>query len=117
MLLASAACLWIDGNTEFLVVVDVEYKAIEHLVDRLWAVFNALGWIGIVGIEVRVIEMGDCFDRRSFGQDLRPGLEFIAQLPFEVVVGDLQQAFPFPIGHVGKEGHVPASHVHVREQP
>ncbi len=74
-------------------LIDIKNESIEHLVDGLWTIFNGGVRVGIVGIELGVIEVCDSLDHGSFWQLFRPWSQFVAELPFEVVVGDLKEDF------------------------
>jgi hypothetical protein len=59
--------------------------------------------------------VGNGLDGRPLGKELRAWCDFVAELPFEVLVRDLQERFLRTASLLSIERHVSASDVHVGE--
>jgi hypothetical protein len=91
LFLFDPARLRIDIDVQDFVLIDVKDKPIEHLVDGLRPVLDSRLGVGVVRVKRRVVEVSDGLDGRPLGIELRAGCDFVAELPFEVVIRDLQE--------------------------
>src|SRR5262245_55522622 len=72
--------------------------------------------VRVVGIERRVVVMGDTFDLRPLRNSLVARCPAVRMLPVETVVRNDQQGFVGSVWFVRDESHVLTAYVHVREQ-